>query len=59
MGTVYQAKLPDKHSLFTIENELMPDFDNKITAIARDENIPSLNFRLLENEYQYIDGNHL
>lgn len=58
-GKVYLVRLPVHQMMFTIENELMPDFDDKINAIARDENIPYLNFSLLENEYQYVDGNHL
>lgn len=58
-GKVYLVRLPVHQSMFTIENELMPDFDDKINAIARDENIPYLNFSLIENEYQYVDGNHL
>ena len=58
-GKVYLVRLPVHKMMFTIENELMPDFDDKINAIARDENIPYLNFSLIENEYQYVDGNHL
>ncbi len=58
-GKVYLVRLPVHESIFTIENELMPEFDDKISGIARQVNVPYLNFRLLENEYQYVDGNHL
>ncbi len=58
-GKVYLVRLPVHQMMFTIENELMPDFDEKINGIAGAANVPYLNFRLLENEYRYVDGNHL
>ena len=58
-GKVYLVRLPVHQMMFTIEDELMPDFDEKIKDITMDGNIPYLNFRLLKNEYQYVDGNHL
>jgi hypothetical protein len=37
----------------------MPDFDEKINVIATNTNVGYFSFKKLENNYQYVDGNHL
>jgi hypothetical protein len=58
-GTVYLVRLPVHPSMFAIEDELMPDFDEKINVIATNTNVGYFSFKKLENNYQYVDGNHL
>jgi hypothetical protein len=58
-GNVYLVRLPVQQSILDIENELMPDFDEKINNIAGKLDVKYLNFKLMENKYQYVDGNHL
>ena len=58
-GKIYLVRLPVQESMFALENELMPAFDDTIKQLAAKENIQFLNFRELKNEYQYVDGNHL
>jgi hypothetical protein len=57
-GDVYLVRLPVHPKIFEIEQELMPDFDRKISEVVTitDGYIDMTK----ENEsYQYIDGNHL
>ena len=58
-GRVYLVRLPVHQDMFDIEDELMPDFDDKIKNIIASANVSYLNFKLLENSYHYTDGNHL
>lgn len=58
-GKVYLVRLPVHTSMFTIEEELMPDFDDTIATVAAASQVPYLNFRKMDNPYQYVDGNHL
>lgn len=58
-GKVYLVRLPVNQSMFEIEDELMPDFDDKIKNMASSLNIQYFNFRQLPNDYLYVDGNHL
>jgi hypothetical protein len=44
--------------MLSIEQQYMPDFNDQISkAIFKSEGY--LDFSTLENEYSYIDGNHL
>lgn len=58
-GKVYLVRLPVHAGMFEIEDELIPDFDNRITSLAGQMNTPFLNFKTLPNNYLYVDGNHL
>jgi hypothetical protein len=58
-GKVYLVRLPIVQSLFDIEDELMPDFDEKMNNTASEFNVGYLNFKKMKNTYQYVDGGHL
>lgn len=58
-GRVYLVRLPVHKAMLAIENELMPEFDLIIDSITKVNNVPFLNFGLLTNQYQYVDGHHL
>ena len=58
-GKVYLVRLPAHKSMLAIEDELMPGFDEKINSIAANSNVKYLNFTKMENNYRYVDGNHL
>ncbi|MBS1510057.1 MAG: hypothetical protein JST86_04405 [Bacteroidetes bacterium] len=58
-GKVYLVRLPIHPEISKIEDELMPDFEEKVNAVAATLHIPYLDFRTMDNHYQYVDGNHL
>lgn len=58
-GKVYLVRLPAQQQIFKMEDELMPGFDNTINEIALKQQVGYLNFKNMENNYQYVDGNHL
>ena len=45
--------------MLIIENELVPDFDNKMESVSKTTNSKYLNTMPLRNNYSYIDGHHL
>ncbi len=58
-GEVYLVRLPVHPQMTAIENQLMPDFDNKIDYLSLVTKSPYKNFKMNESSYQYVDGNHL
>lgn len=58
-GRVYLVRLPVHQRMFDMEDELMPDFDDKISGLAKQTNVKYLNFKLLKNNYDFVDGHHL
>ena len=57
-GDVYVVRLPVHKKMLTIEQQYMPDFNEKISnAIFKSDGY--LDFSTLDNEYSYTDGNHL
>jgi len=58
-GKVYLVRLPIHPVMFEIEDKVMPDFDDKIISLAAACKVPYLNFKKMDNHYQYVDGNHL
>lgn len=58
-GKVYLVRLPMHPKMFLIEDELMPDFDDKIANVSLMTGAPYKNFRQSENRYQFVDGGHL
>ncbi len=58
-GAVYLVRLPVLRAMFDMEHVLMPDFDDKMSDLARTKHIGYLNFKERENPYQYVDGHHL
>jgi hypothetical protein len=58
-GKVYLVRLPAHEKILQMEDQLMPGFDEKMNGLARAAAVGYLSFRLLENKYLYVDGNHL
>lgn len=57
-GKVYVVRLPVHKKMLSIEQQYMPDFNNKISnALLKSKGY--LDFSTLDNEYSYTDGNHL
>lgn len=57
-GNVYLVRLPVHSGIMEIENELMPDFNEKIaSAVKLSDGFLDMTPR--NNEFTYIDGNHL
>ena len=59
LGTVVLLRLPVIAELLELEQELMPDFEQKICALSLDCQIPYWSFARQPAAYQYTDGNHL
>jgi len=57
-GEVYLIRLPIHHRMMKVENDLMPDFNHKIEALIPMTN-GYLDMTIFNNDYHYIDGNHL
>ena len=57
-GDVYLVRLPVHKKMLSIEQQYMPDFNERISnAIFLSEGY--FDFSTLDNEYRYTDGNHL
>ena len=57
-GEVYVVRLPVHKKMLSIEQQYMPDFNEKISnALLKSKGY--LDFSKLDNEYSYTDGNHL
>jgi len=58
-GKVYLVRLPIHPSIYDIEQDLMPDFNAQINAMARQFSVPYLDLTPRNTEFTYTDGNHL
>jgi hypothetical protein len=58
-GKVFLVHLPLSPVMSDMEYEVMPDFDDKINTLAEKTKAGYLNFKKMDNPYQYVDGNHL
>jgi len=58
-GDVYLVRIPVIEAMLEVENELIPNFDEKIENLAKDYQIPYINMMPFNNEYEFTDGNHL
>jgi hypothetical protein len=57
-GDVYLVRMPVHKKMLSIEQQYMPDFNERISnAIFMSEGY--FDFSTLDNEYRYTDGNHL
>jgi hypothetical protein len=57
-GKVYLVRLPVHEKILTIENDYMPDFENKINRVKHLSD-GYLNLMCKNKEYVYTDGNHI
>jgi len=58
-GNVYLVRLPTSDKMFQIENEFMPDFNERIINLAESMKVKYKDLTPERNRYQYIDGDHL
>ena len=57
-GNVYLVRLPIHPEMMAIENELMPDFENKI-SLTKTNCSSYLDLTPFNADYAYTDGNHI
>ncbi|MBO3099905.1 hypothetical protein [Gelidibacter pelagius] len=58
-GDVYLVRIPVIEEMLEIENELIPNFDERIDLLAKHHQSPYINMMLYNHAYDYTDGNHL
>lgn len=58
-GRVYLVRIPVCNDMQEMENELMPDFNEIMEALATDHSIKYLNMMDDWQSYSYTDGHHL
>lgn len=57
-GQVFLVRLPIHEKMMDIENQLMPDFEQKIEGVIHIAD-GYYDFTTANNSYTYVDGNHL
>ena len=58
-GNVFLIRMPIHSNILNIENELDPDFDLKMTMLAKEKQIKYLNYSKEDNQFNFKDGIHL
>jgi len=58
-GKVYLVRLPVTEGIFEVDDEAMPDFDEKMELLSKKYNVPYLSYRTRPHDFDYTDGNHL
>ena len=58
-GPVYLVRLPVGQRMKERENELMPDFDERVKKLSRKNSIAFLSFSEDSERFTFTDGNHL
>lgn len=58
-GSVFLVRLPVHPLVMDIDQQLMPDFDQKIKLLSSQKNIPYLDMSPLNARFQYTDGSHI
>lgn len=58
-GKVYVVTLPVTEKILQIENQIVPNLDNLVSAICDAMDIPYINFQDRWANYNYTDGLHL
>ena len=58
-GKVYLVKLPVDTRIAAIEARLLPNFDEKIDALAESVSVPYLNLMNSDTKFTFTDGIHL
>jgi histidinol phosphatase-like PHP family hydrolase len=57
-GQVYLVRLPVDPLMLEIEDKFMPNFNQKLMEVAKSTN-GYLDLTTSNNEFQYVDGNHI
>lgn len=58
-GEVYIVRLPIHPQMMQLDDSLIPEFDEIMTKISSDKNVPYLNLTNKNETFRYTDGNHL
>jgi hypothetical protein len=58
-GRVYMVRLPVGEGIFEIEEELVPDFTQRMRNLASQYHVSYLDFTTRNSDYIYVDGNHI
>lgn len=58
-GDVYMVRLPVHPKMMEIDNQLVPDFSEKMNLISKTTGTPYLDLTGLNDSLTYTDGNHL
>ena len=58
-GDVYLVRIPVNDEMLDIENELVPDLDDKMLKLSNELKIDYLNMMPFRHNYSFTDGNHL
>lgn len=58
-GNCILVRIPVHPKMKKLEEDSMPDFDEKISELAREAGVPYLNYLNLSGTLQSTDGNHL
>lgn len=59
LGDVYLVRLPICPEMLSVENKLLPDFDDHIKSVARECHVTYFNNVNLNDHYTFVDGHHL
>ena len=58
-GKVVLVRLPVCAEIYAIEQQLMPDFEEKMCVLSQKYDVPYWSFIDKLSEYTYTDGSHL
>lgn len=58
-GQVYLVRLPVSGAILDLENQYMPEFEEKVNTLSAERSLPYYDMTMLPDTFQYIDGNHL
>lgn len=58
-GEVFVVRLPADADFIDFENSNWPTFNQKIDSIAKQHNVPFLNYTLQDTNYKTYDGSHM
>lgn len=58
-GRVYLVRLPVGEGIFEIEEELVPDFTQRMRNLASQFHVSYFDFTTRNRDYIYVDGNHI
>jgi len=58
-GTVFLVRMPVSTQMKQVEEEYMPNFDQKMDSLSKVYNIPYINYINDCDKYTYTDGNHI
>lgn len=58
-GDVFVVRLPVSSQMKQVEEQFMPNFDQKMDSLCKEYKTPYFNYILDSEKYTYTDGNHI